>query len=293
MNQTRMVDVSFSCRRTRDVLLRQPSIAASSDFGGALERIAGQLLEGQHRMMAAMVGDREREIPFPITFAPLRRSASCHSSAPFALPAPPLAAEASLTHVAAPPPLTWPSMPATAPQPPATTLTSDSLCSGSQPHSEVREWDTQSAVSALMVESPRETTPLVVQDDSSRRALDIMDMLDERDQEKRSSKARAHATAKLAPQAGVTPPTKTAQRLNAEASGEKPKAPSKGASGAKATSKAAPVKAKATADASDVGKKPIVKTAGQETMAKIGAQARQIFGSVCRTHRSRNGCARR
>lgn len=69
--QVRMVDMSFTCRRSREV----PLVAFSANGpgnAGAMERIAAQILEGQQRMLAAMMGEREK--PVPINFAPVRRA---------------------------------------------------------------------------------------------------------------------------------------------------------------------------------------------------------------------------
>ena len=73
LSTVRMVDASYTCRRSR-------SFIGGGSGGGpaqaipALERIAAQMLEGQQRMLAALVGGQPAERQIPITFAPTRRT---------------------------------------------------------------------------------------------------------------------------------------------------------------------------------------------------------------------------
>lgn len=68
----RMVDASYTCRRSRSFI--------GGGFGGgqaqsvpAIERMAAQMLEGQQRMLAALMGGQPAERQIPITYTPTRR----------------------------------------------------------------------------------------------------------------------------------------------------------------------------------------------------------------------------
>lgn len=119
LSTVRMVDASYTCRRSRSFI--------GGGIGGgpaqaapALERIAAQMLEGQQRLLAALVGGQPAERQIPITYTPTRRTPTLQClGLPAALPGLVTPTTPAIDRVASDPGAATPQRLAISDQPPA------------------------------------------------------------------------------------------------------------------------------------------------------------------------------